>query len=83
MQQIINEKISVITVYDRQKGLTIPKKIRWQDRNYDIVRLTYHHKINEGRTICHIFHVTDGNVDFRLKFDSNSLIWVLEEVYTE
>ena len=83
MNEVINEKISVITIFYRQKGLTIPKKIRWQGRNYDIVKLTYHHKINEGRTIFHIFHVTDGNVDFRLKFDSNSLIWVLEEVYTE
>lgn len=80
MNEIINEKISVITLFDTIKGIVIPKKIRWQGRNYLIQKLTYHHKLQEGKYINHIFHVTDGNLDFRLRLNTENLHWILEEV---
>ncbi len=80
MNEVIKEKVSVITAYDRMKGSVMPRKMRWQGRDYLFTKLTYHHKIREGRTILHIFHVTDGCEDFRLRLDTDSLQWVLEEV---
>jgi len=80
MKEIINEKVSVVTVYNRMKGLVIPCKIKWQNRIYRIKKIGFHHTIREGRKLCHIFSVTDGNLDFRLKFDSETLHWTLEEV---
>jgi len=80
MNEMINEKVSVISSYDRMKGFVMPKKMRWQGKDYILIKLTYHHKIREGRNIQHIFHVTDGSMDFRLRLDSETLHWTLEEV---
>lgn len=80
MNEVIKEKVSIITGYDRMKGLVMPRKMRWQGRDYLFSKLTYHHKIRQGRTILHIFHVTDGSIDFRLCLDTENLHWVLEEV---
>jgi hypothetical protein len=80
MNEIINEKVSVITSFNREKGFVMPRKIRWQGRDYIIKNVSYHHKIKEGRKLIHIFHVTDGVLDFRLKLDTENLFWILEEV---
>lgn len=80
MHELINEKVSVITVYSRETGQVIPRKIRWQGRDYLIKQLTYYHRIRQGRLLLHIFHVTDGIIDFRLSFNSETLHWKLEEV---
>jgi len=80
MQETINEKISVITKYDRMTGAVLPIKFRWQGREYRVIKLAYYHKFRQGRNICHIFHVTDGATDFKLRLDTENLHWTLEEV---
>lgn len=80
MNEIINEKVSVICSYNRETGLVMPRKIHWQGRDYLIKKLTYCHKIRQGRTLLHVFHVTDGMMDFCLRLDTNNLHWTLEEV---
>jgi len=81
MSEIINEKVSVISSFNKEKGLVMPRKIRWQGRDYLIKAVSYHHKVKEGKKLLHIFHVTDGSLDFRLKLDTENLHWILEEVY--
>jgi hypothetical protein len=83
MQEVINEKVSVIFSYNRETGLTMPKKLRWQGRDYSITRLSYHHCLKEGKALFHIFHVTDGHIDFRLRLNTDNLHWILEEIYDE
>lgn len=80
MNEVINEKVSVITLFDCEKRVVLPKKIRWQGRDYFILKLSYHHKIKQGTITFHIFHVTDGNMDFRLSLNTDNLHWTLEEV---
>lgn len=80
MNEIINERVSIIVSYDREKAVVMPRKMRWQGRDYVFTRLSYHHKIRMGRTLLHIFHVTDGATDFRLRLDTDTLHWTLEEV---
>ena len=81
MNEIINEKVSVISSYNRDTSSVMPKKIRWQARNYLITSVSYHHIVREGRKLLHIFHCTDGSLDFRLRLDTETLHWMLEEVY--
>jgi len=76
----INERVSVVTVYSREKGTVMPCKMRWHGRDYVMNKLAYHHKDRQGRTIIHIFHVSDGTNDFRLLHNSDTLSWILEEV---
>ena len=80
MHELINEKISVISAYNRQTGLVIPLKLHWQGRDYLIKKLSYYHRIRQGKLLLHIFHVTDGVMDFRLSLNSENLHWILEEV---
>lgn len=80
MNEVINEKISVIAKYDRIKGTVFPVKLRWQGRDYFITKLAYYHKISEGRKIHHIFHVSNNDMDFKLRLDSENLHWTLEEI---
>ncbi len=81
MIENINEKIIVITTFNSETGLVIPKKIRWKNRDYLIKNIAYYHKIRQGKNIIHDFHVTDGNLDFRLSLDSENLHWTLNETY--
>jgi hypothetical protein len=76
----INEAIDVITIYKRLGSKTTPYKIRWNGRSYLITKVGYHHKVREGRTVYHIFHVCSDTLAFRLKHDPDSLAWILEEV---
>ena len=78
---VVNQKVSVISSYNYQTGEVSPRKILWNNREYKISRLTYHHKIKEGNQLFHIFHVTDGNTDFSLKLNTENLHWTLEEIY--
>ena len=80
MLEVINEKISVISKYDRMKGIVTPLKLHWQGREFFIKKLSYYHRVRLGRNIQHIFHVTDDNLDFRLRLDSETLHWTLEEI---
>ena len=81
MNTPINESVSVITLYDAKNKIVIPKKIKWQNREYIISKLAYHHKTRIGRNIIHIFHVTSDDIDFRLRLDTETLYWTLEEIY--
>jgi hypothetical protein len=81
MIEPIHEKIEVII---RFRLLPSPQteiyKIRWRGREYIITKLAYHHKVWDGRTRMHKFAVSTGNLDFRINYDTENLIWVLEEV---
>lgn len=76
----IYEPIDVITIYKRVGGKTAPYKIRWNGRSHLITKVGYHHKVREGRTIYHIFHVCTDTLAFRLRHNPENLEWILEEV---
>jgi len=80
MRETINEKISVVTIYNREKKLVLPWLLKWQGRRYKITKLGYHHTERLGRVLHHIFSVTDGSTFFRLHLDTESLTWTLKEV---
>jgi hypothetical protein len=80
MQEIIRERVSVITVYDRYTGSVMPVKVRWQGKLYYIKTLGYYHRKKEGRTLLHVFSVATSSMFFKLVCDSETLHWTLEEV---
>jgi hypothetical protein len=80
MLEKVNEKIDVITIYKRLGATIFPYKIRWNGRNYLIKKIGYHHKVREGRTVLHIFSVSSDTLAFRLRFDTETMYWTLEEV---
>lgn len=80
MLEKVNERVSVISSYNHEKNRFIPYKMRWRLRDYFIKSLAYYHKIREGKNLFHVFHVTDGNLDFKIRLDAENLNWILEEI---
>lgn len=56
-----------------------PKVLSWRGRQYPL-QVGLHHTTREGRTLCHIFSVTDGNTFFKLQFNTETLSWRLLNV---
>jgi len=81
MNEAVFEKVSVITVFNQEKGLLCPKKSVGVIGTIFIENLAYYHRVRQGKNIIHVFNVTDGNLDFRLSLNSENLHWTLEEIY--
>jgi hypothetical protein len=77
---MMNEKVSVITVYDQSNNKAYPWRIKWRGRVYTTREVGYHHTRESGSTLCHIFSVATSSLFFRLKFDTDNLSWTVEEV---
>jgi hypothetical protein len=80
MTEAINEKVSILMLYNRQSRQVKPEQMRWQGRLVKFSRLAFHHTIREGKKLIHIFSVSNGTMDFRLSLDTETLFWTLEEV---
>jgi hypothetical protein len=80
MNEIINEKVSVISKYDKQQGTFLPVKLQWQGHVRIITKLGFHHSKRQGRKLLHIFSVTDASLCYCLSFDTETLHWMLLEV---
>jgi hypothetical protein len=70
---IINEKVTVGMVNDT------PKYVIWSGRSHNITKVGLHHLYRQGKTLYHIFSVVAGTLFMRLKFDTDTLCWTLEE----
>lgn len=74
------EQVKVLAIYDPATGRTIPHRMNWSGRTHKISKLSYYHREKLGQAVRHIYHVTDGELDFRLFVDSDTLSWTLEEI---
>ena len=72
----INEKISVLSIFDAQTNNVKPYLLKWQNRKYPITEVGLHHTINIGKVLHHIFSVTSGTVYFRLNLNTENLHWI-------
>ena len=70
---IIDEKVTVGMVNN------IPKYVIWKGQSRNITQIGLHHLYHEGKTLYHIFSVTSDFLFMRLKLDTNTLSWILEE----
>lgn len=76
----IQEPISVELVFNSQTKKVYPYRLLWRSKVYTIKKIGLHHFTRVGRTLFHIFSVTDGRLFFRLCLNTENLHWVLEEV---
>lgn len=81
MQDIFEEPVSALFSYNAKTHAIMPRKMVWKGREYIFTKLGYHHTVRIGRTLNHIFHVTDGVNDYRLRINTETLEVVLEDVY--
>ncbi len=80
MTEIIDEPVSVDLLSNHLKGNAYPWVLYWRGRRYRITHVGLHNAIREGRTLLHLFSVTDGASNFRLQLNTETLGWRLLEV---
>ncbi len=80
MRETLHEKISVNLVFDCETKRVTPKHLKWHGRPYTITQVGLHHTYRSGRTLFHVFSVSDGTMFFRLELDTETLHWLLTEV---
>jgi len=73
MTECINEKVDV--------GMSnFPKWVKWKNKVYKIEKVGFHHTFREGRVLYHIFSVITKTLFMKLKLDTETLNWRLEEI---
>ena len=82
MREKINEGVGVVMYYSTRRRQALPHTIWWQNREYFVGKIGYHHTVKDGQTLHHIFELVDKDETlwFRLNLDTANLHWTLEEV---
>lgn len=82
MREKINEEVSVVMYYSAKQRQAAPRVIRWQNSDYSVGKIGYHHTVKDGRTMHHIFELVDkdNQLWFRLNLDTSNLHWQLEAI---
>jgi hypothetical protein len=78
--QKLQAPISLLSLFNHKKRSFEPLLVVWEKRKYKVLKVGYHHKVREGDTLFHIFSLICENMFFRLKLDTDSLLWTLEEI---
>lgn len=82
MREKINEEVSVVMYYSSRQRLAKPHLLNWQNKDYKLGKIDYHHEVMDGKTKHHIFELcdTDKTLWFRLNLDTSNLHWSLEAI---
>lgn len=82
MREKINDEVSVVMSYSAPRKQALPYLISWQNKEYYVGKIGYHHTVKEGQTLHHIFELVDKEQTlwFRLNLDTSNLHWTLEAV---
>lgn len=81
MFQTIDEKVNVVGLYSGGKFL--PKKIQWGERLLVIEEITLVSEIREGGVKKRMYSVVCGRELYRLVFNRETELWILEEIWVE
>lgn len=80
MIQKILAPVSVLALFNHKKRAFEPLFVLWEGKKHKVQKIGYHHKVREGNTIFHIFSILCETLFFRLKLDTESLLWTVEEI---
>lgn len=81
MHELINDPIDVVVSFCQNRVL--PKRMRWNEHDYEITTVNLVHTAREGTKRVYYFSVSDLTNYFKLKLDPELLEWRLVELYTD
>lgn len=76
----INKDVSIIAYYFHNRGNRLncfPKRMEYDGKRVDFTQTGLRHPTKKGQRMVHVFDMTDGQADYRLEFDAQSLTWTL------
>jgi hypothetical protein len=80
MIQKLKVPVTVLALFDHRKRIYAPTKVIFDGREFEIVKLGYHHTYRDGRTLFHVFSVASNSSYFKLVHNTDNLHWELEEI---
>jgi hypothetical protein len=83
MYEPINERVEVLAQYFKfgSQHKAMPVRVKWNGRLYKIEKIGYYHPERRGRIVVHVYSVATESVSLVLEFNSETLIWMLKEIY--
>lgn len=78
---IINEKINVLAVF--KNGTVFPHIYDWRDKKRRIDKVNLSYQERDGASINYYFAVESAGFVAKLRYNDKSLIWTMEEIWTE
>ncbi|HXK52880.1 hypothetical protein H6802_04215 [Candidatus Nomurabacteria bacterium] len=79
MYEALNQPIEVLISFT--KNGPIPTSFIWKKKEYYIQELNFIYKEKRGNETIHYFMVSDDSAAYKLCFETESLRWLLMEVY--
>ncbi|KKW33312.1 MAG: hypothetical protein UY77_C0001G0007 [Candidatus Uhrbacteria bacterium GW2011_GWA2_53_10] len=81
MHEIINDAVDVEVTFSSNH--VAPRRMRWNERNYEIRTVNLVHSAMEGMKRVFYFSVSDLTNYFKLRLDTDLLEWRLVEIYSD
>lgn len=76
----LSEPVDVIAVFSRGHDRLKPIRLKWKQKAYSIRKIDYVFREKRGRILFHVFSCLTDSLFFKLCFDTESLIWSVEEI---
>lgn len=77
-ETFLDERVQVLAIFEKSTHRCRPVRFkRSSGRVVEIAEIGLRHPAPSCRKTIHIYDVTDGQSEYRLEFDSESLIWNL------
>lgn len=81
MYQPVNEKIEVLAVC--KNGTIFPYIFQWQSKRRSVDKVNLSYQERDGASINYYYAVESEGLVAKLKYNDKSLIWEIEEIWTE
>lgn len=78
----INKEVAVTAMYFKgSAGLkSFPKRIELEGNQYTFMETGLRYFVKKGQELVQIFDMSDGQANYRLRFDTNQRLWTLVDI---
>lgn len=75
----INKEVAITAVYFRNDAQlkSFPKRMEFDGQEYTFLESGIRYLVQKGHNLIQLFDMTDGDADYRLKFDTTQSTWTL------
>lgn len=76
----MDKAVNVVAFYFKNAGQRLkcfPKRMEYEGRRIEFTETGLRHPVQKGKSLVHVFDMSDGNADYRLEFDAQNLDWKL------
>jgi len=75
----VNKEVAITAVYFRNDHQlkSFPKRMEFEGQEYTFLESGIRYLVEKGQNLIQLFDMTDGDTNYRLKFDTGESTWTL------